>query len=61
MENVYGLAYANHNRPVLDRFLARARAAGYAVDFKVLLAADYGVPQLRQRLFCIGIRKDILN
>jgi DNA (cytosine-5)-methyltransferase 1 len=61
MENVYGLAYRNQNRPVLNRFLAGARAAGYAVDYRILLAADYGVPQLRQRMFCVGVRSDLLD
>ena len=60
MENVYGLAYRNQNRPALRRFLEGARAAGYATDHKVLLAADYGVPQLRQRLLCVGLRADLL-
>jgi DNA (cytosine-5)-methyltransferase 1 len=61
MENVYGLAYRNQNRPVFDRFLASATRAGYAVDWRVLVAADYGVPQLRQRLVCVGARTDILD
>lgn len=61
MENVYGLAYRNQNRAVLDRFLRVSRSAGYVVDFRTLLAADLGVPQLRQRLFCIGIRRDLLQ
>jgi DNA (cytosine-5)-methyltransferase 1 len=61
MENVYGLAYQNHNRPILERFLAGARAAGYALDHKVVLAADHGVPQIRQRLLCVGIRSDLLD
>jgi DNA (cytosine-5)-methyltransferase 1 len=61
MENVYGLAYRNQNRAVLDRFLGKARRAGYGVDFAILLAADFGVPQLRQRLFCIGVRRDLLD
>jgi len=61
MENVYGLAYRGRSRPILDRFLDRAAGLGYAVDFKILLAADLGVPQLRQRLFCIGIRSDLLD
>lgn len=61
MENVYGLAYRNQNRPVLERFLAGARDAGYALDLKILLAADYGVPQLRQRMFCVGLRRDLLD
>ena len=42
MENVYGLAYRNKNQKVFQRFLAGAAAAGYATDYKILLAADYG-------------------
>lgn len=61
MENVYGLAYSNHNRPILERFLAGVRKAGYAHDKRVILSADHGVPQLRQRLFVIGIRTDLLD
>lgn len=61
MENVYGLAYRNHNRPILDRFLAGVRAVGYAHDSRIVLAADHGVPQLRQRLICVGVRTDLLD
>ncbi len=61
MENVYGLAYRGRSRPILDRFLQGASRAGYAVDFRVLLAADLGAPQLRQRLFCVGFLRDILD
>lgn len=61
MENVFGLAYNNHNRPILERFIQGVRDAGYTFDSRVLLAADYGVPQLRQRLFCSGIREDLLD
>ena len=61
MENVYGLAYRNQNRAILERFLSNVRAHGYAVDHKILLAADFGVPQLRQRLFCVGIRTALLD
>lgn len=61
MENVYGLAYRNQNRPVFERFQAGIRSAGYSLDYRVLLAADYGVPQLRQRLVCVGVRQDLLD
>jgi len=61
MENVYGLAYRNQNRAVFDRFIRRIDAAGYSFDHKILLAADHGVPQQRQRLFCVGVRKDLLD
>jgi DNA (cytosine-5)-methyltransferase 1 len=61
MENVYGLAYKNQNRPVFDRFKKGMDKAGFTFDSRPLLAADYGVPQLRQRLLCVGIRKDLLE
>ena len=32
---------------------------GYVVSVKLLNAADYGVPQLRQRLIFVGVRKNI--
>lgn len=31
----------------------------YRVQFKLLNAADYGVPQVRERVFIVGIRSDI--
>jgi DNA (cytosine-5)-methyltransferase 1 len=61
MENVYGLAYQNQNRPILNRFMSAVRSAGYSFDSKILLAADYGVPQVRQRLICVGVRSDLLD
>jgi DNA (cytosine-5)-methyltransferase 1 len=56
LENVFGLAYRNHNAFWLKRLLSMFRELGYHVDQRVLLAADYGVPQRRQRLFIIGSR-----
>ena len=61
MENVYGLAYRNQNAPVFERFQRAVREAGYSLSWRVLLAADYGVPQLRQRLVCIGVRSDLVD
>lgn len=57
MENVYALAYRNHNRAVFERFIQGVREAGYSFDHKIIVAADHGVPQLRQRLFCVGLRR----
>jgi DNA (cytosine-5)-methyltransferase 1 len=54
LENVFGLAYRNHNAFWLKRLLSMFRELGYHVDHRVLLAADYGVPQRRQRLFILG-------
>jgi len=61
MENVYGLAYQNQNRPILNRFIDAVGAAGYSFDSRIVLAADHGVPQVRQRLLCVGIRDDLLD
>ena len=61
MENVYGLAYRNQNAPVFERFRHGVRQAGYSLSWRIVLAADYGVPQLRQRLVCVGIRSDLLE
>lgn len=35
-----------------------SNSLNYWVDFKVLRAADYGVPQNRERIFIIGFNKD---
>jgi DNA (cytosine-5)-methyltransferase 1 len=53
-ENVFGLAYRNHNARWLQLLLNTFEALRYRVAWKVVLAADYGVPQRRQRLFILG-------
>jgi DNA (cytosine-5)-methyltransferase 1 len=55
MENVWGLAYRNHNAVPLSRLTDRLRSAGYHVRWDVLNAADYGIPQLRKRLILYGM------
>lgn len=58
LENVYALMYKNHaSRPALQRLLTEIDEAGYHCSWAVLNAADYGVPQLRPRLFVIGTPK----
>jgi DNA (cytosine-5)-methyltransferase 1 len=42
-----------------ETFFHILRECGYRVACKVLNAADYGVPQTRQRLFIIGVRNDL--
>lgn len=55
LENVYALTFRNKaSQPAFTRLLAEIEAAGYGYRWKVLNAADYGVPQLRPRLFVVG-------
>jgi DNA (cytosine-5)-methyltransferase 1 len=54
-ENVPGLLLYNHGKVALE-ITAALRHIGYNVVPMILLAADYGVPQLRRRLFFIGNR-----
>lgn len=53
LENVKGLAYGVH-RGALDTIISRAEKLGYRVTWGVLNAADYGVPQIRERCFVLG-------
>ena len=57
-ENVKGILSAN-NREAFPLIIEEFENAGYDVSYKMLLAADYGVPQKRERVFIVGIRKDI--
>lgn len=56
-ENVKGLA-SIHKGDVLKKVLETFSDAGYNVVYKILNAADYGVPQKRERIVIVGIRKD---
>ena len=58
LENVYALTYNNKaSRPAFERLLREIDEAGYTCNWQVLNAADYGVPQLRPRLFVVGAPK----
>lgn len=56
-ENVKGLTIGKHRR-FLEEIIEAFREGGYDVvtDYRVLNAADYGVPQDRRRLFLMGAR-----
>lgn len=55
MENVPGLMH-KHNRELAASIFKEFSSIGYNCGAEVLLAADYGVPQLRYRLIIIGNR-----
>lgn len=61
MENVTGILSmkTKDNQLVKDIILSEYDAAGYNVKICKLNAAEYGVPQKRERVFFIGIRKDL--
>lgn len=56
LENVPGLTHANNRELLAGIFKLFEESGEYKVAGDVLLAADYGVPQLRYRLFIIGTR-----
>lgn len=56
MKNTEG---ENVDESALDTILRDFDLAGYKVQYSVLNAADYGVPQSRRRVIIIGIRQDI--
>lgn len=58
MENVRALTFQK-NRPYLESVVADFEKLGYIVDWRVLNAADFGVPQTRQRVFIVGRRDNV--
>jgi DNA (cytosine-5)-methyltransferase 1 len=60
LENVPGLAYKVH-REAFELLTSTATAAGYHCEWKILNAADYGVPQIRERFFLVGLRDGVFH
>ena len=56
-ENVKGL-YDQRNRHNLELILKKFKQIGYFVNTKLLNSYDFGVPQIRSRIFIVGFRKD---
>ena len=57
-ENVKALLMKRHEtslKQVIDDF----SSLGYNVSYHLYDAADYGVPQIRERVIIVGVRKDI--
>jgi DNA (cytosine-5)-methyltransferase 1 len=55
LENVAGLAYKVHS-DALELILGEARIAGYTCTWRIVNAANYGVPQIRERFLLVGVR-----
>ena len=57
-ENVKGLLQ-KYNRDSLARVLTDFAALGYNISYNPYLAADYGVPQMRKRVFIVGTAQGV--
>lgn len=51
-ENVRGMLY--RNKTYFQEIITALQALNYIVEWEVLNAAHYGVPQRRERLFCVA-------
>lgn len=58
LENVKGLVTHDHGNTI-KKIISELNRVGYDVIYKVLTSIDYGVPQMRQRVYFIGVRKDL--
>jgi DNA (cytosine-5)-methyltransferase 1 len=56
LENVKLLAGHNHGK-TMKRIMIALRELGYFVDFRILNALDFGLPQKRERIFIVGFRR----
>lgn len=59
-ENVEGLLTMNHGKTIKE-IVAAFEEIGYSMDFRLLTAADYGVPQMRNRVIFVANRIGVQN
>lgn len=57
-ENVKGMARLYKGK-IINSVIEEFNKHGYNIKWQIINAADYGVPQKRERVFIIGIRKDL--
>jgi len=57
-ENVHGFVFKPH-QSALELVEIESERLGYKIFHSVLNAADYGVPQTRQRFICVGVKKSL--
>jgi DNA (cytosine-5)-methyltransferase 1 len=57
-ENVAGLVQSEKGK-TFKKVMSLMKRSGYKVEAKILDALDFGVPQMRKRVWFVGIRKDI--
>jgi DNA (cytosine-5)-methyltransferase 1 len=60
LENVKGLV--NHDKGnTLSTVLKLLDDTGYKVYHKILNSIDFGVPQMRERIYFVGVKKDLID
>lgn len=57
-ENVKGMMTLGKGE-VIKQIVEDFASAGYRVKYKLVNARDFGVPQLRERVFLVGVREDL--
>jgi DNA (cytosine-5)-methyltransferase 1 len=60
MENVLGLIRTKSNKEYLKKLL-KSLEGDYYIDHSVLNSLDFGVPQFRERVFFVGVKKSLIN
>lgn len=60
LENVKQLVGHDHGN-TFKVILEHLKALNYNVDYKVLAARDFGVPQIRERIYIVGFNKEAFN
>lgn len=58
-ENVKGLIRTEKHRQFFLELNKQLIENGYAIDFKLLNSLDFGIPQDRERIILVGIKKDM--
>ncbi len=58
LENVKGLISLDKGK-TLAKIISELIWCGYKVKYQILEAKDYGVPQIRKRIYIVGVRDDI--
>ena len=60
LENVPGLL-TNNNGKTFSKMKQTIEEAGYKIDYKIVKCSDYGLPQMRKRLFIIGYKTEFFE
>jgi len=60
LENVKGLLNHGDGR-TLKVIVDELEKAGYKVFWKLISSVNYGVPQMRERIYFVGVRKDLVK